>query len=333
MSIRHSATLIITTFIIMLSCLESFGEYRATASLDSAKLLMGETMKLQIEVEMPSDKEGNVSIPILNRGRGKSYVGILNDTIELSTKYTVDTIAKNNIKYLSYNLSIQAFDSGRYELPPFEVQIDKEIIKTNALALEVLPVKVTAEDKIDDFSSVVEPFDIAPEDVIERSKENNSWIIWLIIGCIAALAVLLYLYFNYKKTGSIIPKRKPLEPYQVALKQLEKLKNQNLLQKGKIKEYYTRLTDIIRRYLYRQFYIKSIEQTSNEIISEMRKNPDLSKYADAIGGLLGTADFVKFAKVIPADSTNDQYFELAKKFVLASRPVTEEKENKEGGKK
>lgn len=305
---------------------------QAEVTLDSAKLLMGNLVRMNIRVTAASDS-ARIEFPLLDELRGRRYAGILNDTIEVRSPYSVDTLRDRNSTVFNFKFYIQAFDSGKYALPPFKIRVEGQPIETNSVTLEVLPVKVTAEDKIDPFSDPAQPFDIVPEGALSEEPNATNWIVWLIIGCVALLCLLAYLFFRYKKTGSILL-RKPLAPYQVALKQLDKLEGQKLWQKGKTKTYYTRLTDIIRRYLNRQFGIKTLERTTTEIMADVERHPELEMFAPALKIIFSAADFVKFAKDNPGEEENVASLKEAREFVTESRPIEEEKtpEQKGGGK-
>ena len=296
---------------------------RAEARLDSAKMLMGNLLKMKVSITAPGDS-AKIDFPLIEQLQGKRYVGLLNDTIEVVNPYTVDTIkATGGGTEFIFKFYIQAFDSGKYVLPPFQIKIDGQPVETNALNLEVLPVKVKADDKIDPFTGPVEPFELLPEGALQDEKPENNWIIWLIIGCVVILAILIFLYIRFRQTGSILL-RKPLAPYQVAIKQLDKLQSQKLWEKGKVKTYYTRLTDIIRRYLNREFGIKTLERTTTEILNDVAENPEVEMFTQTLTRIFATADFVKFAKVNPTEEENTGSIREAREFILESRPLEKE---------
>lgn len=292
---------------------------RAEARLDSAKLLMGNLLRMQVKVIASSDSS-RIEFPLLEQLHGKRYVGLVNDTIEVINPFTIDTIKGNQGVEFNYKFYIQAFDSGNYVLPPFQIKVDGQPIETNAMNLEVLPVKVKADDKIDDFSDTVDPFELVPEDALENEHSSKSWIIWLILGCVALIILLVYLFMRYRKTGSLLI-RKPMAPYQIALKQLDKLQSQKLWEKGKVKTYYTRLFDIIRRYLNRQYGIKTLERTTSEILADVADNPELEMFTPSLERIFAAANFVKFAKVNPAGEENEAVMRDTRQFILESRPI------------
>ncbi len=109
----------------------------------------------------------------------------------------------------------------------------------------------------------------------------------------------------------------PLElAHEVAFKELERLREEELWQKGEIKKYYTRLTEILRQYLENRFRVYSLEMTTAEtleaLVSTGFKKDE--SYNDLKSVLTG-ADLVKFAKYNPVSSENEFIFRFPGSFV------------------
>lgn len=294
-----------------------FGQ--AVATLDDDQLLMGKKGRLEIEVPMPNDTS-HVEFPLLQEAlaQKKKYVSFLNDTVEILVAHSRALDVKDDRYYIRYDLSVQAFDSGRYEIPAMEFIVDGEKMKSNPVTLEVLPVKVKADDKLDDFSDVAAPFEVNPNQ--DELEEDAAAFIWWIIAAVILIALGSVGFLMYRKNGRIFPTGKPQAPYQVALEKLHKLRNQNLPERGRTKDYYTRLTDILRGYLRKQFDIRTLEKTSAEILTQVASNEAISRYEGLLREIFETADFVKFAKVNTSEVENSKCMKEAVGFVEASRP-------------
>ena len=321
----------LTLLVLSLVCYVSVLKSQAVASLESDELLMGKTMKLTLSVPLPNDTS-KVEFPLLHQAivNKSKYIPLLNDSVEILTSYTMSMDQQNGKDWMKYNMTVQAFDSGRYELPPFEFIVDGQKVNSNKVALTVIPVKAKKDDPIEPFNNIVEPFEINPNP--EEMEEPHGILWWLIPSALILLGLIGYLYYRFKKTGSLRILSKPLPPYAVALNKLKKLQAQNLPQKGKTKEYYTRLTDILRSYLNRQFKIKTFEKTSNEILMQVKDNEHLCGFEEILRSIFETSDFVKFAKVQPSVIENSRCLTDAEKFIEASHPTIEEagKKNKGG---
>ena len=90
-----------------------------------------------------------------------------------------------------------------------------------------------------------------------------------------------------------------------AIKELDEIKQQKLWQQGRSKEYYTLITDTLRKYIEERFGINAMEMTSGEILELIRKNSEAQSVYDNLRQILQLADFVKFAKMNPLPDEND----------------------------
>ena len=104
-------------------------------------------------------------------------------------------------------------------------------------------------------------------------------------------------------------------PHVCAIRQLETLHNQKLWQSGKQKQYYTGITDILRRYIGDRYRVKAMELTSQEILDEMERQRLSGEAADRLKNILLTADFVKFAKFVADAERNEEVYSDAYYFV------------------
>lgn len=122
-------------------------------------------------------------------------------------------------------------------------------------------------------------------------------------------------------------------PHERAIQDLETLHNQKLWQSGKVKSYYTRLTDIVRTYLEGRYGIRALEQTTDEIMRELRTADLADRSRNELRDLLRTADLVKFAKHQPAAEENEVFYYTAYYFVENTKqaPEAEEAGKTDGG--
>jgi hypothetical protein len=160
-----------------------------------------------------------------------------------------------------------------------------------------------------------------------------EWWYWAVIIA-AAIALIVVIAMLYKKNGpTLLPHKKVVPPYILAMDRLTHLKAQKLAETGHEKEYYTELTDIFRQYLEGRFGIYAREMTSKQIIDAMHANPMTKEEAESILPMLETSDFVKFAKVRPLPDENIRSYNVVHDFVEKTKPVEETPEdNKKGGK-
>ncbi|MDM8004083.1 MAG: hypothetical protein QUS66_14495, partial [Bacteroidota bacterium] len=113
----------------------------------------------------------------------------------------------------------------------------------------------------------------------------------------------------------------PPEPaHIVALRDLQALREAELWQKGEIKEYYSRLSDILRRYLDGRYGISSPELTTDETVRMLQKAAVTTPGQMAmVKELLSVSDMVKFAKYLPDSAVHVAFMENAVRFVEETR--------------
>lgn len=141
-----------------------------------------------------------------------------------------------------------------------------------------------------------------------------NFLLFLGILIVLVVLVLLWMYFKKrKKTPLAIPKR---SAHGIAYEQFERLKEKDYIRQGRVKEYYSEISDIIRHYLENRFLLKAPEMTTEEFLFYVR---DYGRLIEAHKALLKefliSCDFVKFAKYIPSTAEVDAIFVSAKKLV------------------
>ena len=265
-----------------------------TAQLDTNSILIGEQTNFTIRNEL-----SNTSI-------WPTYEEFLVEGVEIIQKNKLDT--SENI--ISQTFTITAWDSGSYYIPAIEFA---ENIKTEGLLLNVSTVILEEGAELKDIKQPIE--------------EPIGWSdIWPWLLGIVLLALVIYLLkkyvFNTKpKIKKVIPK--VIIPADVtAIKELTKLNKQQLWQSGRIKEYQSELSEIIRRYTENRFNFIALELATDEILKELKSRLNAEQLAN-IRTLLQRADLAKFAKSKPNDSENEESMTLAKQFVNKTKAKKE----------
>jgi hypothetical protein len=143
------------------------------------------------------------------------------------------------------------------------------------------------------------------------------------------LAVTYYLYLRLRDNKPIISHIrivKRLLPHQKAMKEIEQIKADKMVNSENSKEYYTKLTDTLRKYIEERYGFNAMEMTSSEIIERLTASQD-QKSLDELRQLFTTADLVKFAKYSTLINENDANLVNAIEFInqtkLENVPVEE----------
>ena len=314
--------MLILSFGFFLSAQVSAQRIQARATIDSVNYLIGDQLKVHLELDQP---EGiKINFPEI----GDS----LSSTIEVIERSPLDTfhLDKSEQIKIIQNLTITSFDTGKQVIPPFYFSLkNKGMMDT----IESLPVDFFVKSmKIDTTKG---PVDIKlPYKAPVNLKEASPYILGIIL--IASLLFFLFYYINRKKHNrSLFGKPlKPIEPpHIVALRSLDEIKNEKLWQQKQVKKYYSKITETLRIYIQNEFHIKTMECTTDEILSKFIENKELipDKLYNELKDILNTADLVKFAKYKPAPDYNEQTLKDAYVFVNETKPEIKETEKiKEG---
>jgi hypothetical protein len=286
---------------------------------DSNKLMIGEQVKVNLRVTYRVDNGAvNVVFPTL--------YDTINEFVEIVSKSRIDTVIPDKSDpyrfYQEQNIVLTSFDSGYYVVPPFQFVINNDTVETEAFLLEVNTLEVDTTQGIFDIKQPLsEPFSF-----LDWLKENWWWMVAILV-----LAVAIYLLVRYlknRKPKEVVEEIIPIIPYHViALEKLEKLKQEELWQKGKVKLYHSHISEILRDYLEHRYQINALEETTAEIIYGLRLQLISSEQMNKLTQTLTLADLVKFAKEQPLPLENEQSLTFAVAFIEATKINVEKPTN------
>ena len=292
-------------------------ERSLTISTSKESILIGEQMEMNVVLRGASGD--TMLLPLIE--------DTLITEIEILSRSKVDTAfegAQLEQRILSQTYTITSFDSGSFPVSPRVALINGEEVESNPFLIAVQTIEVDTSKGIVDIKDIEQ----VPFSIKEWLQENWQWIA---IGIfLIALITIIALKLSKRKPKVepeiIIPERPANE---IAAERLEQLKEEKLWQAGKIKLYYSELSDILREYIEHRYLIPALEQTTDEIINGLRHNPDLSpELVGKVRQLLFLSDLVKFAKENPVGNENELNFSIAESFVKETTPIPLEK-NKE----
>ncbi|MBU1061121.1 MAG: hypothetical protein KJ952_00150 [Candidatus Omnitrophica bacterium] len=179
------------------------------------------------------------------------------------------------------------------------------IIFITLLTLLLYP-NLTFSAPVDDIRPLKGPVDIEEKALI--------WpIILLILLSIVGSAV--FSYFKKKKHIDEIAAVPPRPPEEIAMEKLKSLLEERLAEKGMMKEYYIKLSDIIREFIEGRYKIIALDKTTWELYQEMRSKKVSRLHVDKIKDFLEDCDLVKFAKYIPTQKEAVDVYNKAKEIV------------------
>ena len=144
---------------------------------------------------------------------------------------------------------------------------------------------------------------------------------FLIVGAIAAAAAFAYWLIRRLRRLSGGKDEKAKSAWDRSLEQLALLDKEGLLAQNEFNLYYSRLSDILRRYIEERFSIRAPEMTTEEFLQQLQRSSELfPDQKQALRKFLESCDMVKFAKYNPDPSEAKQSYELAVLFIKETTP-------------
>ena len=219
-------------------------------------------------------------------------------------------------------ITLTSFDGNLYHLPPFKVKINGKEQQSADLALKVVEVEVDPT-QLNKF--------FPPKDVQDNPFLWSDWSLsfWLSVLLLVLIALCGYLYLRLRDNKPVISHIKIVKrllPHQKAMKEIEQIKADRMVASENAKEYYTKLTDTLRKYIEERYGFSAMEMTSSEIIERLTAAGD-QQSLDELRQLFTTADLVKFAKYSTMINENDANLVSAIDFInqtkLENQPVEE----------
>ena len=299
----------ITLLVFLLAACGKIHAQDASASLtaDANKIFVGDQARVFLSVTH-NPATSKIQWPIIP----DSLQGL-----EIEERDRIDTIKTGAMVVYRQRLNVTGFDSGIFTIPRFTVTVTPNngapySITTDSLQLLVQTVPVDTTKAFKPIKGIIEV--------------KSSWLdyIWLILGLLlfAGLAVFVILYFiKNKKVAAPPANTGPVETLQEkALRMLAALEGESLWQKGAVKEYYVRLTDIVRGYVEARFGTPALELTTDELLSNARHSPAAMPVVPYLEKILYTADLAKFARAQPTPAEHADAMQAARDLVQATPP-------------
>ncbi|HEY8688386.1 MAG TPA: hypothetical protein VIM07_04065 [Chitinophagaceae bacterium] len=271
-------------------------------TVDKRQILIGEQLKYNVEATFPVNayRIGWFNVP-------DSF-----SHFEIVTRGKIDTIEKNGLLIYRQTLTLTSFDSGVYTIPALPVNLEP-VVSDSAISLftDSIPINISYSplDSTKTFHDI--------KTIIEVKDEIPLWM-WiggaaLLILLIVAIIYLIKYLRSRKKPASIFESK--LTPIDEALLEIDQLQKEQLLYKGEVKAFHTKLTDIFKRYLSRKWEKNVLNLTSSEILIVLNDTLLSKNDTSLIAGSLRMADAVKFAKFYPHKEESETALSDTKKVI------------------
>jgi len=314
----YSIRTVASVFILVLLSAFNVQAQQVKGAVDTTSIRIGEQITYEFQVE--ANSTDLVMFP-----EGQTF-----QPLEMIEAYQVDTSYAGAKMNLIKRYGLTQFDSGSYTIPRQLISINQQPFYTDSVAIEVNNVVIdTTKQGLYDIKDIV---------AVERAT-SKIWT-YLLYFLILAAVIAVFLYFIIRRSRKKAEAEKKLPPFEQALFSLKQLDleykepTRGIDERDVTKAYYSKLTDIVRRYLDEEVYDRSMESTSSELIERLMLEKqegkiDLSKETILkLDQILKRADLTKFARTSPgtgqAEADRLVAEEIVKETKEAIPPPTEE---------
>ncbi len=284
-----------------------------TATIDKTEkdtILIGDWITIRLQAE--HQPEFSLQWPGIDEKVGELEV------VEIGE---LDSVSRGDIKKITQFITVAAYDSGFFEIPPFQFTYTHPSLNTGKIATQAMtfPVFSLSIDPAEGIKAIKEP-----RDVPLTFREKMMYALMALIALLF-LALIAWLVWKWTRPEEEEEEEEEilLPPHEVAFDRLRELEKARMWQQGKIKTYYTELSMILREYIENRFDILAVESTTDEIIDDLRKKRVSKKLLGKLRDLLNLADLAKFAKSKPSVNQNTQSFVDADLFIRKTKEVEE----------
>lgn len=269
--------------------------------LEKTKMTIADTVLLQFEATLPPGYE--MQMPKVDKLENFGIVDWSNLGKRLDDKNNVVT---------TYQYRLEPFLSGKYEIPAFTFQFHDANDPNTKHELTSEPIAVEVTSLLGDQRANLVIEDI--EGVVEMPKPAHRWWRWVLAVLGVAAVPGVWLLLRSRQAKELVRIFRPA--HDVAYARLRALVAENLVEQGKIKEFYERISGILRHYIEDRFDLHAPERTTEEFLAELRFTETLAP-ADkkVLEEFLTHCDLVKFAKHDPTTGQVQRTFDLVKNFI------------------
>ena len=271
--------------------------------VENPDVTLDDDIVLRVEVECP---EGvNVEFPDLKHDVFEAF------ELDASKPMEKKLTAQGTMLF-SRVYGLEPLNEGEATIDSFKILIKENEktreIETPEIALTIKPGEELGEGLAEDELELM----------AIRSPWQKGWILWS-AGGVAVLAIASLLIWRRRRREKMVAEIRK-SPLEVALSALEQLEKDDLVAKGELKEYYGRVSSILREYVEGRYGLQAPERTTEEFMEDLRRDSGtLSKdQKSLLEKFLMHCDLVKFAKFEPSADEVRATFESCKDFVVAA---------------
>jgi hypothetical protein len=287
------------------------GEVELTIQLSPKNPRLSDLVEMEVKVSFPNHIR--IEPPVFGQSVGDFAV---REYGERKSKSESKNDSKKNDpsvkEFRTFRYQLEPMFSGRHLIRSIPIVFAKSDSPDDSRdIIQSEPIEVDVQSDLGDAAPDLANVDPMLDPLGTSSIRTTTWVIGLLVGALA-LALVLFLRSRKKK-----PIEQPtLPPDVIASLELDRLIQEDLPRQGRVKEFYLRLTGIVREYIEGTTGLRAPEQTTEEFLREVRHSDRFDgSHAVRLQDFLEAADMVKYAAQQPNEDNISQSVSRAKEFI------------------
>lgn len=299
----------VITLILVVFAINAWGQERffVTASVDKDTIYIGDLITYTLTITHAPEVSFQPPPPAANLGQFE-----VRDYQVLPDEELRDGHLHSRVRWL-----ISTFTTGDLQIPPAQIVYTDSAGQADTVSASAISIAVESlHPSMDGDIRDIKPPASLPGDRI--------WIYWLAAGLIlAAAGTALFLRLRKRKMRrdlrTIEYQGPPRPAHEIALEELERIASLNLVHRGLIKQFYTEICEVIKRYIARRYSIQTMELTTMELMAEMNRASLPEEHSGLFGPFFEECDLVKFAKHVPVEQQINGALDEARRLISATK--------------
>lgn len=277
------------------------GEVALTVTADRSQVRVAEPLRVTVEARAPANLE--IELP--------GVAAAIEDFTVRDHGPVESEETEDGAEVQRQTFELDSNLSGQLTIPELTVTFADGQVTTAPLTIEVVS-SIEGEYDPTEFVDIAGPVSI---------RRPRSWTpVWWSAAVLVAL-VLATWWMLRRRRERVAAVEPPPPPHVWALQQLDALLAQKLVERGKVQEFYFRVSDLVRTYIELRFGLMAPERTTEEFLVEVQRSDALRfGHKDLLGEFLTACDLVKFARHEPRGTEIDGAIETARTFIEQTAP-------------
>ncbi len=237
---------------------------------------------------------------------------------------------------------LEPFLSGDYAVPSMRVRFRKDIqsgvgsgasshagnSQEHDIATEEIVIKVYSllekENKEPSLNPIRGP--------VELRAEPPSLLV--VLSCLLAAGFIaggVLFLIKRKRAAAALEAARALPAHELAFMRLQEIFDEKLLERGELKLFFSRISDVLRSYIENRFGVHAPKRTTEELLSDISRDPSFSVSSkELLIDFLQGCDLVKFAEHQPSPEEIAKAVDSCKAFIeITKAPPIDEQSGKE----